>query len=274
MGKLNFNLSPNTVKFVGKLTANITLSLSALFVGLSNIPLGSNPLTASPISGSRAFAQTTTPSQAVNPNPAAQNEIISQPGVPILSFDVKNLSPILTEMKILWQERKSPDGQPFILANAQGDIVFILSPLSCSGPENTDCLGLQLVSVFDDIANENALNDFNTRYAFAHMNINASGNAYLSRYDIADYGIARGNVATIIQTFAGLSRIYQNSFATQTLSSNQTSDTNLTTKIVSYAPPSIEKGKDATRLFEANSNLSAIFDDDALPTNKIRNITP
>jgi len=82
---------------------------------------------------------------------ASSNDIISQAGVSILNFDEKNLGPILTELKILWQGRTGPDGRPFILANSEGETVFVLSPLACRGANNTDCVGLQLISVFDGV---------------------------------------------------------------------------------------------------------------------------
>ena len=42
---------------------------------------------------------------------------------------------------------------------------------------------------------------FNHRYAFARAGIDPSGAAYISRYEISDYGMARGNLATSIQVF-------------------------------------------------------------------------
>jgi len=139
----------------------------------------------------------------------ATGDIVANPGQMLTSFDPQVIGPILTEIDVLWQTREDIEGRPYIEANADGRIVFIVEPLACRGTVNNDCIGMQLVAVFDGQADPQRVRDFNNNYAFANLGINENGNAYLNRYDIADYGIARGNVAVIIDTFIALGEIYQ-----------------------------------------------------------------
>ena len=139
----------------------------------------------------------------------ATDDIVSNPGQMLTSFDPAEIGPILTEIDVLWQTRQDIEGRPYIEANADGRIVFIIEPLACRGTINNDCIGMQLVAVFDGQADPQQVRDFNNNYAFANLGINENGNAYLNRYDIADYGIPRGNVGVIIDTFIALGEIYQ-----------------------------------------------------------------
>lgn len=209
----------------------------------------------------------------------AESEVISQPGVPILNFDVENLGPILNEMEYLWQARQSPDGRPFILVNAQGETVFVLSPLACRGNAFTDCVGLQFISVFEGEADLSQVRAFNNRYPVANLGVNEIGNAYLNRYDIADYGIARGNVATLISTFATLSQIYRDTVNGEgdVISHN----TEAPTQAVAVAQRVLDETSSealravpiaSIRAQESGRNLDAVFADEALPKNKVQNI--
>ncbi len=139
----------------------------------------------------------------------ATGDLVSNPGQILTAFDPADIGPILTEIDVLWQTRQDIEGRPYIEANADGRIVFIIEPLACRGTVNSDCIGMQLVAVFDGQADPQQVRDFNNNYAFANLGINENGNAYLNRYDIADYGIPRGNVGVIIDTFIALGEIYQ-----------------------------------------------------------------
>lgn len=218
----------------------------------------------------------------------AQDEpdLVKQAGVSILSFDVDKVGPLLTEMKYLWQERQAPDGSPFILVNADGERVFVISPLSC-GPANKDCLGMQLVSVFDDVAKPDTVRKFNNRYLLASAGINENGNSYLSRYDIADYGIARGNVATIISIFVTLMEVYEEtvieggqaiSFVDPVISTGAAkvsvvgaddAESVIAMNAEYPKPTGLVREYTDPRLREAHERLKQIFADEALPVNRI-----
>lgn len=220
--------------------------------------------------GANAQTPQAQPEQAPDP--------VSQPGVPLLNFDAQNLGPLLTEMKYLWQERQSADGKRFMLVNADGEVVFILSPLACRKDGVTDCVGLQTIAVFEGRADRAFVEEFNARYAFANIGINDQGNAYLNRYDIADYGIARGNIATLIRTFVDLSKIYSSlaSNAGQSVSfqGDVPSDEGTLDFLNTIAHTLTAKGRDqeVDRIVEISNNSTRFFKDEALPNNKIRNI--
>ena len=206
---------------------------------------------------------------------AQVQEDVDQPGVSILDFDVTTIGPILTEMNILWQTRQSPDGRPFILANADGQTVFVLSPLACRDEETfSGCVGLQYISVFDGEAQTQSVRDFNNRYAFANVGVNALGNSYMSRYDIADYGMARGNFAITVSTFSKLAQIYldaSGASATQVSIDDDVAG-GVTLNDASPNAAHLELlSKHAPHAEQARENLITIMQDTALPTNKIRN---
>ena len=139
---------------------------------------------------------------AVMSTAQAQNSGITSPGTTIPNFDVQNVGPVLNELGITWQSGQAEGGQNYIVANVANVVNFMLAPTACRGANNTDCVGLNMVAIFDGSANAQTVHAFNYRYAFASAGIDPDGSAYLSRYEIADYGMPRGNLSTSIQVFA------------------------------------------------------------------------
>lgn len=137
---------------------------------------------------SSGFAQNTAP-------------LISNPQGSIADFSRDTVGPLLDELGLDWQAQTPQSGQPYITASYSGIINFILAPTACRGAAGDECVGLNMVAIFEGSANPQTVRAFNYRYAFASAGIDPSGAAYLSRYDLADYGIARGNLATSIQVF-------------------------------------------------------------------------
>lgn len=139
---------------------------------------------------------------------AAQNNQLSNssgpvanPASAIANFSVQSVGPILNELGVTWEALAADTGQTYINASYQGVVNFRLVPTACRAAGYTDCVGLSMVSGFTGQANQQTVNAFNYRYAFASAGVFPTGEAYLSRYDICDYGIARGNVATSILVF-------------------------------------------------------------------------
>jgi hypothetical protein len=72
------------------------------------------------------------------------------------------------------------------------------------GANNTQCLGAQTFALNEVPAvNQQTINAFNLRYAFLSAGPLSNG-YYLSRYDIADFGIARGNVQSSVASFLSI----------------------------------------------------------------------
>jgi len=132
----------------------------------------------------------------------AQSAGVSNPQSTIPNFDIQSVGPILNELGVAWQAQKADDGQTYLAAHVAGQVNFLLAPTACRGANQTDCAGLNMVAIFDGNANPQTVQAFNYRYAFASAGLDPSGSAYLSRYEIADYGMPRGNLATSIQVFA------------------------------------------------------------------------
>ncbi len=126
---------------------------------------------------------------------------VANPKSAIENFDPGSVGPVLSELGVAWQAQKNDRGQNYIIANAGGVLNFILAPAACRVDGTSDCIGLNMLSVFDGNANPQTVRAFNHRYAFARAGIDPSGAAYISRYEISDYGMPRGNLATSIQVF-------------------------------------------------------------------------
>lgn len=128
---------------------------------------------------------------------------ISNPSGTVRNFDVANLGPVLTDMGVQWEQRSGPNGQPFIVANVNGYFLNIV-PAACQGANNTQCLGAQTFALNEaPTISQQSINAFNIRYAFLSAGPLPNG-YYLSRYDIADYGIARGNVQSSVASFLSI----------------------------------------------------------------------
>ncbi len=153
----------------------------------------------------------------------AQNEeVIANPRGMVANFDAVNLGPLLTELGVVWQERRTSDGQAFIAASIGGALNFNIVPLACLGPNNTGCVGANVVTFFTGgFANPQSVSAFNQKYVFTSAGIFADNSgAYLSRYEIADYGIPRGNIASSIGSYFALAQKFRDEIAARTVSAD------------------------------------------------------
>lgn len=152
-----------------------------------------------------AFAQNGAIAPAASP--------VSNPKASINSFDTQSVGSVLNELGAVWQAQQG-QGQTYIAANAGGEIGFLLVPAACKGANNTNCVGLSMVAIFEGAANPQTVTAFNYRYAFASAGLDPSGAAYIKRYEISDYGMARGNLATSILVFIEQAKMLQQELST------------------------------------------------------------
>lgn len=131
----------------------------------------------------------------------AQAAPVENPSALITDFSAGSIGPVLSELGIVWREFKADDGQPFIDANYQGQFVFRLVPTACQGSEFKRCVGLSMTAVYDGRANPQTVTAFNYLYSFASVGLTPEGEAFIVRYEIADYGVPRGNVASSVLNF-------------------------------------------------------------------------
>lgn len=136
------------------------------------------------------------------PQAVAQNSLVASPTSTIPNFDPQNIGPVLNEMGITWVQQQADNGKTYIVANVQNVLTFLMAPTVCRNGGVSDCIGLQMVAIFEGDANPQTVQAFNYRYNFATAGLNESGDAFLSRYEIADYGMPRGNLSTSIEVFA------------------------------------------------------------------------
>lgn len=134
---------------------------------------------------------------------SAMAQGIPNPAGSMRNFDVANLGPVLTDMGVQWEQRTGPEGKPIIVVNVNGYYLNIV-PAACTGPGGTQCLGAQTFALNESPAvSQQSINAFNLRYAFLSAGPIPNG-YYLSRYDIADFGIARGNVLSSVSSFIAI----------------------------------------------------------------------
>ncbi len=143
----------------------------------------------------------------------AQTAPVSNPTEIIASFDAQTVGAVLNELGAVWQAQQA-NGQNYIAANAGGEINFLLVPAACKGANNTQCVGLSMVAIFEGDANPQTVTAFNYRYAFASAGLDPSGSAYIKRYEISDYGMARGNLATSMLVFIEQAKMLQTELST------------------------------------------------------------
>ncbi len=154
---------------------------------------------------------------------AQTQEIISRPSDMVTNFDAVHLGPVLTELGIVWQERRTADGQAFIAASIGAQMNFVIVPLACLGADGrSGCVGASFLTNFVGAsANPQSVSAFNQKYYFTSAGVYSDGSgAYLSRYEIADYGIPRGNVASSIGSYFALAERFKNEIAAKTVSAD------------------------------------------------------
>lgn len=152
---------------------------------------------------------------------AQSGELISNPRGMINNFDAANLGPVLTELGIVWQERQLADGRSFIAASIGAALSFNIVPTACiSADGKSNCIGMNIISLFSNGSpNPQSVSAFNQKYHFASAGmLSDNSSAFLSRYDIADYGIPRGNVASSIYNYFNLAQRFRDEVATKTVS--------------------------------------------------------
>ena len=143
------------------------------------------------VGGSSAIAQ----NKAIG---APSASIVTNPQDAMSDFSISNVGGILSELGVTWTTQQA-NGQAYIAAKAGGALSFVLMPTACTA--DGKCVGLSMVSFFEGDAHAQTIHAFNFRFAFASAGLDPSGAVYLKRYEISDYGMARGNLATSVVVF-------------------------------------------------------------------------
>ena len=213
---------------------------------------------------------------------ATAEDFVSNPRGVIANFDVANVGPVLSELGAVWQQRQGPNGQPYIVMSAAGDLSMMLIPTACAEGTFTNCVGMNTVVAFSGAGfNHQTVTAFNQRYWFSTAGLSEDGSgAYLSRYDIADYGIARGNVASSILNLYELARVFRTEIASaaktvsqegyaEDLSARRLNATGL--EAIGGSAPSSLSPRHQAAFEEAEDFVRVLLQDEATPRNKIEN---
>jgi hypothetical protein len=218
---------------------------------------------------------------------AQTQELISNPRGMVTNFDAVNLGPVLTELGIVWQERQLSDGRPFIAASIGAALNFNILPAACLGADGkTNCVGANYITLFSGGApNPQSVSAFNQKYVFTSAGMYSDGSsAFLSRYDIADYGIPRGNVASSIYTFFQLAQRFRDEIATKTVSADGYADDMSASSLniqsgetlgvnVAVAADGGMAGVHQASLEATPELVRRLINSDNAPRNKITNVT-
>ncbi|MEO1136400.1 MAG: YbjN domain-containing protein [Pseudomonadota bacterium] len=215
----------------------------------------------------------------------AQNQLgsgqssVGNPTTIVQKFSVQTVGPVLNELGMPWQVKQLDNGAQYIHA-ASGSMQFILFFTVCTG---SDCSGMQAITFFGDSnANPQTVQAFNSRYPFGTAGLDQSGTAYVSRYDIADFGIPRGNVASSLINFLQLAEMFSNELANahQTVSldgyADDLSSSHLNRKSLGHfsgVDVSLSnQSKQHRDGFEQGAEMiRLLLDDESAPRNKIQN---
>lgn len=211
----------------------------------------------------------------------AEQDIVANPRGMVPNFDAQNVGPVLTELGAVWQEGVANDGQRYIQASVGDGLYLNLIPAACEGDTGKNCVGLSTVAFFtSDAINYQTIAAFNQRYRFAAAGIAADGKtAYISRYDIADYGIPRGNLASSVANLAYLASIFRGEIANagKTVSlegyAEDMSSRLLNGRGLEAMGGSVEALTRHQRAFEQSAEvIQVLMQDRDAPRNKIENI--
>ena len=145
----------------------------------------------------------------------AQDAPVSDPRGVVENFDARHVGPLLTELGVVWQEGQLNSGGRVIKASI-GNFSFMIVPMACRNEAaQLGCVGANLVALYEGLTpNSQTVSAFNQHYVFTSAGALPGGaGAYLSRYEIADYGIPRGNLASSIGSFVYLADTFRKEIA-------------------------------------------------------------
>ena len=132
---------------------------------------------------------------------------VSNPGELLPSLHAEAVVSVLDEMGIEYQGATLPNGQKVLLAKAKNGIKFQLTPTACD-KGGLRCRGISMVALFKSNAPDRAISAFDQHYVFVSAGMQDEGVAYLTRYDLADFGIPKGNLAVSLMNYVHMATIF------------------------------------------------------------------
>ena len=216
----------------------------------------------------------------------AQESLISNPRGIVANFDAANLGPVLTELGIVWQSAQTADGKPFIKASVGQNEAFNIVPHACADQAtNSGCVGANFFILYDGLnPNPQTVSAFNQNIPFVSAGVfSGSTVAFISRYEIADFGIPRGNVASSLGNFLYAARQFRSQLSgANTVSLDGYADDMLASGLnaqsaaVMSVSASVAETTDMLHragFAEAPLVMKQMLETQTAPVNKITNIT-
>lgn len=117
----------------------------------------------------------------------------------VAHFTLENVAGIAATAGYQTEVLSNPQGQQALGIKSKSGARFLAQNTACkTGTSN--CAGLVIFAIFSDRVSPDVLGDFNAKHAFTSaFAINTQ--TVLSRYEIADFGIPAGNIATNLTNF-------------------------------------------------------------------------
>ncbi|VAW08328.1 hypothetical protein MNBD_ALPHA05-1279 [hydrothermal vent metagenome] len=213
---------------------------------------------------------------------AASPPVVANPTTLISDFDVQSVGPILDELGVVWRAVATEGGGAAIVANAGGALNFYMQPSACRVNGTSKCIGVLIFSPYEGDANSQTVRAFNDRYPFTRTALNGSDGAFITRYEIADFGIPRGNVAASLLNFFTLASRFHAELASagRTVSlegySGDLAAASLNRKGLVHLTGAIEAAPAMSERHnksfdEATDDILRLIELEDLPRNKIKN---
>ncbi len=150
-----------------------------------------------------------------------QDAPISKPDELLYDYDVETIIPVLQELGLPWEGRTAPGGAKVVLSEAENGIKFVLAPAACVRAVDDGCYGVNMIAIFTGDADQRTVQAFNYKYPYTSAGIDNSGSAFISRYDIADFGTPRGNFARSLDVFLTQAAYFRDTLETATVTVNR-----------------------------------------------------
>ncbi len=194
--------------WVGKNAARAGLCVAAMAV------FGAAPLQASMMEGDGKGPTIATGPAAPGPL-AAPPSALQDPYRVLDSFDIYELRILLGELNIASDIKTARNGRRYLQAAYGAKLIFEIIPAACLGPDGDRCLGANFLARFKGEApNPQMVTAFNRSFAFSTVGVMPDGGAYVSRYEIADFGAPRGNVASSLESFIYIAELFRKELET------------------------------------------------------------
>ncbi|MEM0928335.1 MAG: YbjN domain-containing protein [Pseudomonadota bacterium] len=139
---------------------------------------------------------------------------IRNPSAPLTSLHAEALIPVIQQMGLQLDGVTLPAGERVLLVTAKDGTQFQITPMACD--DRGRCRGMHLVTLFQTDADHRTVAAFNYRYAYVSAGLSGDDVAYLSRYEVADFGMPRGNVAVTIGLFLETAALFGEQLAAST----------------------------------------------------------